>query len=72
MKKRSLGQDLEKGSQTNSTEIYISHRKRDGVNTEAMEAIARADKVHTTLVPYIRFPNINQMMIQRNLSHLEI
>ena len=33
---------LEKGSQTNSTEIYISHRKRDGVNTEAMEAIARA------------------------------
>jgi outer membrane protein assembly factor BamC len=33
---------LEKGSQNNSTEIYISHRKRDGVNTEAMEAIARA------------------------------
>ena len=33
---------LEKSSQTNSTEIYISHRKRDGVNTEAMEAIARA------------------------------
>ena len=40
MKKRSLGQDLEKGSQANSTEIFISHRKRDGVNTEAMEAIA--------------------------------
>ena len=33
---------LEKGSQANSTEIYISHRKRDGVDTEAMEAIARA------------------------------
>jgi len=33
---------LEKGSQANSTEIYISHRKRDSVNTEAMEAIARA------------------------------
>ena len=33
---------LEKGSQANSTEIYISHRKRDGVKTEAMEAIARA------------------------------
>jgi len=33
---------LERGSQTNSTEIYISHRNRDGVNTEAMEAIARA------------------------------
>jgi outer membrane protein assembly factor BamC len=33
---------LENGSQANSTEIFISHRKRDGVNTEAMEAIARA------------------------------
>lgn len=33
---------LEKGSQANSTEIFISHRNRDGVNTEAMQAIARA------------------------------
>ena len=33
---------LEKGSQANSTEIFISHRKRDGVNTRAMEAIDRA------------------------------
>jgi outer membrane protein assembly factor BamC len=33
---------LEKGSQVNSTEIFISHRNRDGVNTEAMQAIARA------------------------------
>jgi len=33
---------LEKGPQTNSTEIFISHRNRDGVNTEAMQAIARA------------------------------
>jgi len=33
---------LEKGSQANSTEIYISHRNRDGVNTEAQQAIARA------------------------------
>ena len=33
---------LENGSQTNSTEIFISHRKRDGVNTEAQQRIARA------------------------------
>jgi outer membrane protein assembly factor BamC len=33
---------IEKGSQIDSTEIYISHRKRDGVNTEAMERINRA------------------------------
>jgi outer membrane protein assembly factor BamC len=33
---------LEKGSQANSTEIYISHRNRDGVNTAAMERIDRA------------------------------
>ena len=33
---------LEKGSQTNSTEIYISHRNREGVNTAAMERIERA------------------------------
>jgi outer membrane protein assembly factor BamC len=33
---------LEKGSQSNSTEIYISHRKRDEVNTEAMQRIDRA------------------------------
>ena len=26
---------LEKGSQANSTEIFISHRKRDGANSEA-------------------------------------
>jgi outer membrane protein assembly factor BamC len=33
---------LEKGSQIDSTEIYISHRKRDGVDTEAMERLNRA------------------------------
>ena len=33
---------LEKGSQANSTEIFISHRNRDGVNTAAMERIDRA------------------------------
>ena len=33
---------LEKGSQAKSTEIYISHRKREGVNTEAQKRIARA------------------------------
>jgi outer membrane protein assembly factor BamC len=33
---------IEKGSQIDSTEIYISHRKRDGVDTEAMERINRA------------------------------
>ena len=72
MKKRSLGQDLEKGSQANSTEIFISHRNRDGVNTEAMEAIARATQ--GTYVPreIMQFLNINQMMIQKNLFHLEI
>ena len=72
MKKQSLGQDLEKGSQANSTEIFISHRNRDGVNTEAMEAIARATK--GTYVPsrVYQFPNINQMMIQKSLFHLEI
>ncbi|MDA9226763.1 outer membrane protein assembly factor BamC [Methylophilaceae bacterium] len=32
---------LEKGSQANSTEIFISHRKRDGVNSELMEAVDR-------------------------------
>ena len=30
---------LEKGSQENTTEIYISHRRREGVDTERMEAI---------------------------------
>jgi len=35
---------LEKGSQTNSTEIFISHRNRDGMNTEAQKAIARAQQ----------------------------
>ena len=33
---------LEKGSQENSTEIFISHRNREGVNTAAMERIDRA------------------------------
>ena len=33
---------LEKGSQANSTEIFISHRKREGVNSERIEAINRA------------------------------
>jgi outer membrane protein assembly factor BamC len=33
---------LEKGSQANSTEIFISHRNREGVNSERLEAIARA------------------------------
>ena len=42
MKKQSLGQDLEKGSQANSTEIFISHRNREGLIQNAMEAIDRA------------------------------
>ena len=33
---------LEKGSQANSTEIFISHRNREGLNSERMEAIDRA------------------------------
>ena len=32
---------LEKGSQANSTEIYISHRNRDGANIAALERIDR-------------------------------
>jgi outer membrane protein assembly factor BamC len=32
---------LEKGSQANSTEIFISHRKRDGANSELLEAVDR-------------------------------
>ena len=50
---------LEKGSQTNSTEIFISHRNRDGVNTEAMEAIARAmtRDIHPgTRIQFIQIP----------------
>jgi len=33
---------LEKGSQANSTEIFISHRKREGVSSAGIEAIKRA------------------------------
>ena len=33
---------LEKGSQANSTEIFISHRNREGIDSEAIQAIARA------------------------------
>ena len=33
---------LEKGSQANSTEIFISHRNREGLNSERLEAIDRA------------------------------
>ena len=33
---------LEKGSQANSTEIFISHRNREGIDSEAVQAIARA------------------------------
>ena len=40
---------LEKGSQANSTEIFISHRNRDGLNSERLEAIDRATQ--NTYVP---------------------
>ena len=33
---------LEKGPQVNSTEIFISHRNREGIDSEAVQAIARA------------------------------
>ena len=33
---------LEKGYQANTTEIFISHRKREGVSSEGIEAIKRA------------------------------
>ena len=33
---------LEKGSQANTTEIFISHRNREGIDSEAIQAIARA------------------------------
>ena len=33
---------LEKGPQVNSTEIFISHRNREGIDSEAIQAIARA------------------------------
>ena len=40
---------LEKGSQANSTEIFISHRNREGLNSERLEAIDRATQ--NTYVP---------------------
>ena len=40
---------LEKGSQSNSTEIFISHRNREGLNSERLEAIDRATQ--NTYVP---------------------
>ena len=40
---------LEKGSQANSTEIFISHRNREGLIQKRMEAIDRARK--DTYVP---------------------
>ena len=65
MKKQSLGRDLEKGSQANSTEIFISHRNREGLIQNAMEAIDRATQGTYDPSTVYQFPNINQMMIQK-------
>ena len=63
---------LEKGSQANSTEIFISHRNREGLIQNAMEAIDRARQGTYDPSTVYQFPNINQMMSQKKRPYLEI
>ena len=63
---------LEKGSQANSTEIFISHRNREGLiqNAWKQSIVLRQN----TYVPerVYQSPNINQMMSQKRQPYLEI
>ena len=47
---------LEKGSQANSTEIFISHRNREGLILKLWKQLIVPGKVHMIRVPFIHIP----------------
>jgi outer membrane protein assembly factor BamC len=63
---------LEKGSQTVRLKYTYHTEKETGLILKLGRDLIVLWKEHITHPQFIKYPNINQMMIQRNLSHLEI